>query len=189
MNDVMKAVAPSVTNLIRADHTKVLGVFHRYKIDTPPATKQALVDTICLSLEIHAQLEEEIFYPAVREVDAALVERSVPEHDEMRRLVSSLRNMPPTSEEYDGIVMKLMRNVIHHVADEETMLLPAAERLLRERIHDLGVAFLKRKVELSVPHAGQMAQNAARAVPTSGLLMGAGVLLLAGLLAKHASRR
>lgn len=50
------------------------------------AAKRLLVDTICLALEIHAQLEEEIFYPAIREFgrDADMVGESIPEHDEMR---------------------------------------------------------------------------------------------------------
>ena len=50
-------------------------------------TKQALANTICLALEIHAQLEEEIFYPAMRELapEGILVGKSVPEHDEIRQ--------------------------------------------------------------------------------------------------------
>lgn len=82
-------------------HTKVLTAFHRYKISASPGKKLALVNTVCLSLEVHAQLEEEIFYPAVRAVHPALVEKSVPEHEEMRTLIATLRGMEPTSEEYD----------------------------------------------------------------------------------------
>src|SRR5205085_2825614 len=95
MLSTLKAIVPTVTNMIRADHTHVLATFHQYEIDTSPGTKQALVNTICLALEIHAQLEEEIFYPAMREIarDAGVVGKSVPEHDEMRRLIAQLRTV------------------------------------------------------------------------------------------------
>ena len=68
MHKALKTFIPTVTNMIRADHTHVLATFHQYEIDTSPGTKRALVNTICAGLEIHAQLEEEIFYPAMREV-------------------------------------------------------------------------------------------------------------------------
>jgi hypothetical protein len=80
MHKALKTFVPTVTNMIRADHTHVLATFHQYEIDTSPGTKRALVNTICLGLEIHAQLEEEIFYPAMRGVagDAGVVGKSVP---------------------------------------------------------------------------------------------------------------
>ena len=57
MLKVLKPFVPTITNMIRADHTHVLATFHQYEIDTSPGTKKALVNTICLALEIHAQLE------------------------------------------------------------------------------------------------------------------------------------
>ena len=133
MYKALKTFIPTVTNMIRADHTHVLATFHQYEIDTSPGTKRALVNTICAGLEIHAQLEEEIFYPAMRAVagDAGVVGKSVPEHDEMRRLIARLREMEPEDAGYDATVMELMRDVLHHVADEETILLPDAERVAR----------------------------------------------------------
>src|SRR5437870_1435100 len=59
MKSLLKKLSPTVTNLIRIDHTHVLAAFHQYQADTRPQTKQALVNTISLALEIHAQLEEE----------------------------------------------------------------------------------------------------------------------------------
>lgn len=188
MNVVLETLAPSATKLIRGDHTKVLALFHRYEIDSAPATKQALIDAITLSVEIHAQLEEEIFYPAIREVDASLVEKSIPEHDEVRRLMSSLRNMPPTSPHYDGIVMELMRNVIHHVAEEETVMLPQAERLLPQRLGELGARMMKRKLELMMERPREVARNAVTSIPLGGVLAGAGVLVALAVLLKQGRR-
>jgi len=198
MYKALKTFVPTVTNMIRADHTHVLATFHQYEIDTSPGTKRALVDTICAGLEIHAQLEEEIFYPAMREVagDAGVVGKSVPEHDEMRRLIARLREMEPEDAGYDATVMELMRDVIHHVADEETILLPDAERVLADRLEELGSAMTKRRLELVAPRTLELAWSHARALPASNVLMGAGavalvVMLLGGMRRKsrfHLSR-
>ena len=66
MKDMMSRVSPGATTFIRMDHTHALASFHRYRIDARPEKKQAVADTLCLALEIHARLEEEIFYPAMR---------------------------------------------------------------------------------------------------------------------------
>ena len=177
MNAVMNKLSPSITNHIRMDHTHVLTTFHRYKDDTSPSVKQALVATICMAVEIHAQLEEEIFYPAMRSVDPEIVEKSFPEHEEMRQMISSLRNMEPTNPHYDRTFMNLMRTIMHHVADEETTLLPEAERLLGDRVHELGAEWAKRKMMLAMPRAGELAMNTVKAMPASTMLIGAGALL------------
>lgn len=178
MNTITNAISPSITNMIRMDHTAVLATFHRYKADTDPQTKKALVGTVCLALEIHAQLEEEIFYPALQAAagDESVATKSVPEHDEMRRLIASLRAMQPTDSAYDETFMALMRDVMHHVADEETVLLPEAERVLADRLGELGMQMTKRRFQLSTPHAGEMAGNMVRGMPASSMLMAAGAL-------------
>jgi hemerythrin superfamily protein len=185
MRAVMSNISPSITTMIRMDHTKALATFHKFRPSSAPRVKQALVNIVCRSLEIHAQLEEEIFYPAMREVDAAIVQKNVPEHDEMRRMISSLRNMQPQNAHYDTTFMQLMRAVMHHVADEETTLLPDAERLLAGQLSELGVRFATRKLQLSAPHAGEVAADSVRAMPASTALGSAGALLLGGLLVRH----
>jgi hemerythrin superfamily protein len=191
MYKALKPFIPTVTNMIRADHTHVLATFHQYEVDTAPGTKRALVNTICLALEIHAQLEEEIFYPAMRDVagDAGVVGKSVPEHDEMRRLVARLREMEPEDAGYDSTVMELMRDVLHHVADEETILLPDAERALADRLEELGSAMTKRRLELIAPKSLEIAWNQVRALPASNVLMGAGAVALVVMLLGGRRRR
>jgi hemerythrin superfamily protein len=190
MNPVLKTLAPKATGMIRADHRHVLATFHQYHADTHPATKQALVNTICLALEIHAQLEEEIFYPAMREVaerDSAAVDKSLPEHNEMKRLIGELRGMQPTDAVYDRTLMELMRDVMHHVADEETILLPDAEKLLGDdALSELGARMTKRRIELSAPRSGEMAANMARALPASKVLAVTGAVIAGTFLAKRA---
>src|SRR3954471_12418460 len=188
MHALLMKVAPSITDMIRADHTRVLATFHRYKANTSGATKQALVSTICLALEVHAQAEEEIFYPAMSSVDSPLVGKLIPEHDKMRNLIGALRGMDAAGPEYDGTVMELMREVIHHVAEEETILLPEAERVLGERVGELGAKFMKRRLQLMAPHAGEMTRAKARAFPKGNLVMLAGALVGAAFIFQRLRR-
>jgi hemerythrin superfamily protein len=190
MNTVMKKLAPKATGMIRTDHSHVVATFHQIHVDTPTRTKLALVNTICLALDIHARLEEEIFYPAMREVaerDSHLVDKSLPEHAEMRRLIGELRAIDPGDPAYDRCLLELMRDVLHHVADEETTLLPDAERLLGdERLSELGARMMKRRLELAAPKSGEIAANMAKSMPASKMLVVTGVVLAGGYIASRA---
>jgi len=187
MSSLLSQLSPSITNLIRLDHTHVLTAFHQYEIGSSPRLKKGLTDNVCLAIEIHAQLEEEIFYPAMRSVaDNEILRKSTPEHDEMRGLIARLRNMPVGDPAFDDTFFELMRHVMHHVADEETMLLPAAERLIPEQLSELGAQMNRRRLELTGPRAPELASSVARSM-SSGTLVGIGSAVLAGayLLTRH----
>jgi hemerythrin superfamily protein len=187
MNPLMNHLSPPITKMIRMDHTHATALFHKFETDASPERKKAIVESVCLALEVHAQLEEEIFYPALREVAAEneALQKAEPEHAEMKRLIGTLREMQPTDPEYDLRVQELARDVMHHVADEETMLLPAAELLLKDRLGELGAQMTKRRMELAGPKLGQMASSTMRAMPGATMLM-AGGLLAGGYLLKRA---
>jgi hypothetical protein len=189
MHRLIAKVSPSATGLIRADHAAVLELFHRYDPRAAVATRRALVARICLALEVHAQLEEEIFYPAMRSVDLALVGRLVPEHDRMRAAIGELRSADPGDPRFENSLYELMREVIHHVADEETLLLVQAERVLDGRLGELGARMMKRRLALMAPHAGEMARASARSASKTNLLVAAGLLLGAGWLFGHLRRQ
>jgi hemerythrin superfamily protein len=158
----LNKLSPTITDMIRFDHSHVMVTFHQYTKDKRPSVKQALADTICTALDIHATLEEEIFYPVMRQLDGddPFMRKAVPEHDEMRRLIAELRKTDATSPEHDRLVHALMRDVIHHVADEETEALPRAESMLpKERLSELGAEMTRRRLELVTPHAGKLAKN------------------------------
>jgi hemerythrin superfamily protein len=180
-------MTPSITTMIRMDHTHVLALSHRYKPDTPINKKKALVTNACLALQVHAQLEEEIFYPALRTVLSGdeVLEKSETEHQQMKQLISELRERcsddASIDQSFDDKFMELMRIVIHHVADEETRLLPAAERLMPAELGRLGMEMTRRRVELMRPYAGEIAVSAARSFPV-GAATGA-ALLTAGAVA------
>ncbi|HWI15217.1 MAG TPA: hemerythrin domain-containing protein [Burkholderiales bacterium] len=190
MNSLLSKITPGATSQLRMDHSHVLTTFHQYEMDSSPRAKKALADTICMSLEIHAQIEEEIFYPAMRAADEQQVQKSYPEHAEMKRLIAQLRASEPGTAEFDGTFMQLMRDVIHHVADEETILFPDAERLLgAQRLGELGAEMTKRRLELSAPRAGELAMNTVRSMPASTMIMAAGALLAGTYIVSHTMRR
>jgi hypothetical protein len=189
MNALTSSLSPSVTHMIRMDHAHVIGTFHQFHAGTSAQKKQALVATACVALEIHAQLEEEVFYPALRGLvdDAALLDKSLPEHAEMRRAIGALAAMRPAEPAYEDAFMALMRTVMHHVADEETTLLPLAERLLADRLGELGAEMTRRRIQLVSSHAGELAWNTLRSMPQSGMLMAAGAMAAGAYLFSRAS--
>jgi len=188
MNAFLHKLAPNAADLIRADHNQVMVLFHRYKQSSTPNARKALVSAVCLALEIHAQLEEEIFYPALRVAAGPIIEQFVPEHAEMRRMIGELREMDPAAAGYDATFMTLMRGVIHHVADEETQLLPDAERVLGYRLAELGVEMTKRRLQLMAPRSTEVALAKARTLPKGGLALAAGALLAGALVARNLRR-
>jgi hemerythrin superfamily protein len=188
---VLAKLSPSITKMIRMDHSHVMVTAHQFSADASPRKKRAVVNAVCLALDIHAQLEEEIFYPAMREVDPSneVLAKSKTEHDEMRRLIGELGGMEPDAAGYDDRFMALIRDVLHHAADEETVLLPQAERLLGDRLYELGARMTKRRMQLARPHAAEIAVNSARAMPAGTMLVAGGLLAGAYMLGRSIEQR
>jgi hemerythrin superfamily protein len=186
----MKDLSPSITDMIRFDHSHVNLTSHQYVVTKKPAVKKALAETICDALDIHATLEEEIFYPALRELGlgGAALSKSVPEHMDMRKLIARIRRTDASTVQYDELFSELMRDVMHHVADEETILLPEAERVMtRHRLNELGVQMTKRRLELLAPKAGKAAVNTVvgfSSSTTAVVLSAVSALLLGRFLSK-----
>ena len=179
-------LSPRITTMIRLDHTHVLAAFRRYRRRMSPARKQALVDNVCLAVEIHAQLEEEIFYPALLQNGANVEEldQSVADHDEVRALINTLRELEPRDAEYDQNFLLLMRTVLHHVADEETTLIPMAEMVLEEQLGELGWQMTVRRMELLRPHAVEALRTTAVTFPVLTGAVVAGVLTTAWMVVR-----
>ena len=185
----LNKLSPSITDMIRFDHSHVMVTWHQYTSSSRDNVKKALADTICDALEIHATLEEEVFYPVIRRLNPnePVIQKSEPEHDEMRRMIAELRDTKPTEDRHDALLHELMRDVMHHVADEETTLLPDAERLLgEEELQELGARMTRRRIELAAPRSGEIAANMVRAVPAGKMLAVTGAVIAGGLIARRA---
>lgn len=190
MANLVNKISPSILSMIRLDHTHVMSTFHQYMLSSSPGKKRAIVDNICLAVSMHAQLEEELFYPEMRKVshDEAVLDKSVPEHNEMRQIMDRLKGADPASKGYDQAVMALMREILHHVADEETTLLPEAEKYIsEERLAELGAEWTKRRVRMAKPYAGEIAINTARTFSTGTMVALAGTALAIGYMFNHRS--
>jgi hypothetical protein len=118
----------------------------------------------------------------------AILDKSVPEHDQMRRMIRALRDLPVSDPSYDESVWKLMRIVLHHVADEESTLLPLAERFMADRLGNLGLQMTKRRIELLRPHLGEVARTSAQSFPVLTAALAAGVLALGWVLLRPRGR-
>lgn len=106
--------------LLREDHERVQALFERYE-RARSGQKESLAATICRELTVHARIEEEIFYPAVREAidDDDLMNEARVEHDSVRELVRQIESASPADDLYDAKVEVLGEYVKHHVKEEQ----------------------------------------------------------------------
>lgn len=160
---------PTITTMIRLDHSHAVSAFHRYGSETAWWRKRAIVTSVCRALEIHAQLEEEFFYPALARIAPTdeILKKSQSEHDQLREIIAKLRGMGPENAAYDSLFMELMRDTLHHVADEETKLLPLAERALGPELRTLGAQMMRRRMQLLGEHPVEVAVNTAGTFPVA----------------------
>jgi hypothetical protein len=188
MKSLVNRLAPSATEMLRTDHARVLTAFHRYRVDAAPAMKRAVAHGICLALDVHATLEEEIFYPAMRAAGSSLVDKHVADHAELHSLIATLQRMSPEETEFDATFMDLMRAVMHHVADEETTLLPTADEVMGYELGLVGARMATRRIQLLAARMPQLARNASRTAPGSTLLAAGAAFVAAFLFARRLRR-
>jgi len=148
-------VAQDAVALIKADHREVEQLFREFEEagDRAYKTKQQLVEQIIKELEVHATIEEEIYYPAVeakaKKDGKELVAEAVEEHHVVKVLLGELSGMPAEDDAFDAKVTVLMENVRHHVEEEEEEMLPQSEKVLgREQLARLGEEMAARKRQL-----------------------------------------
>ncbi len=135
--------------MLRADHAKVSALFAEFEKARSSTKKMALVGTICTELSVHAQVEEEVFYPAVKAAlkDKSLIPEAVVEQATMKALISQIEGVAPDGEMYDAKVKVLAEYVKHHVKEEHTEMFPRA-KATRLDMAALGARMAQRKAEL-----------------------------------------
>lgn len=106
--------------LLAADHRKVEDLFEQFEKARGAERKQKLVQQICTELKVHAQIEEEIYYPAVRgKVEDDDLDEAYVEHDGAKLLINELEASEPDEAFYDAKVKVLQEQIEHHVKEEE----------------------------------------------------------------------
>jgi hemerythrin superfamily protein len=138
--------------LLKADHRTVEELFEKFEKAAGDGRKQSIAEEICLDLSVHAQIEEEIFYPACEgKVDEDLLKESYVEHDGAKVLIAEIIAGGPDDEFYDAKVKVLSEEIEHHVEEEEKRLegLFAQARSAGLDMDALGEQLAARKQELT----------------------------------------
>jgi hypothetical protein len=136
-----------------ADHKRVKALFEEFEKvrddEDVDDDKARLVAQICLELGMHTALEEEIFYPAVREKidDEDLMDEALVEHASAKELIEELESMDPTDDLYDAKVTVLGEQIDHHVEEEEGEMFPKA-RAAKVNTPELAREMEQRREEL-----------------------------------------
>ena len=141
--------APDAISMLRADHEKVTEMFERYEDLRTANQKAKLAREICKELSVHARLEEEIFYPAVREAidDEPLMDEAEVEHQSAKDLIAQIQEGSPGDELFDARVKVLGEYIKHHVKEEQNEMF-AQVRKAEVDLKDLAEQMLARKEEL-----------------------------------------
>ena len=139
--------------LITSDHRTVEQLYQRYQeASGQTQSQQAIIQEVCHELTIHAQLEEEIFYPAVErklgKEGASLVQEARKEHSDMKRAIGQLQTRQFAGPECAQVFETMMTGVQHHVKEEESEMLPRAQQQLGAESERLGAQMQERKQAL-----------------------------------------
>ena len=137
--------------LLAADHRKVEALFAAFEKASGAAAKEKLVHQICTELKVHAQIEEEIYYPAIRgKVEDADLDEAYVEHDSAKLLINELEAAEPDESYYDAKVKVLSELIEHHVKEEEKQRdnLFQQTRAAEIDLEALGAQLAARKAEL-----------------------------------------
>jgi hemerythrin superfamily protein len=135
--------------LLKADHKKVSALFEEFEKTRSANKKKALVAQICQELTVHAALEEEIFYPAVKAAlkDKELVPEATVEHASVKDLIAQVQGVEPDGEMYDARVKVMAEFVKHHVKEEQNEMFPKAAKTRLDMV-ELRDEMLARKEQL-----------------------------------------
>jgi hemerythrin superfamily protein len=148
-----QAKAPNALTMLKEDHDKVKDAFKQFEsLDREDvATCRELVESVCADLRVHALLEEEIVYPAVRAAigDEDLMNEAAIEHETAKTLIEQLENMGPDDPNYFATFTVLGEYVMHHVEEEEGEMFPQAKKAKDLDLVSLGEQLMARKQELT----------------------------------------
>jgi hemerythrin superfamily protein len=142
--------APYAVKLLKQDHRAVARALEEFE-SAAGAEKRSIGQRICRLLTVHAQIEEELLYPAAREAlssrDEHLVAEAGVEHATVKELIGQIEGHDEVDEEYEARVRVLGEYVKHHVGEEEKQLFPRLERSSLD-LEELGERLEQRKGEL-----------------------------------------
>ena len=149
----LKKRALRATTILKKDHRVVSGLFWTLQQATVPSIRQAIFNKIQTELDVHATVEEEIFYPAVRNLYSgnaeAQVEEARREHEQIRTLCNEVASIDPSSFRFMSKANELKETIDHHVEEEEHEMFPLVQRMMsNDELFNLGRRMHDRKYQL-----------------------------------------
>ena len=152
-SDGAETVEQDALSLLSSDHAEVKQMFEEYRQlvegNGNDDRRGELAHQICSALSVHAEIEEDIFYPAMRENidDELLLDQAEVEHESAKELIEQIEDMDPGDALFDARVLVLGEYVDHHVQEEENEIFPQAEKSGVD-LDELGAELAERKREL-----------------------------------------
>jgi predicted transcriptional regulator len=144
------AKTQTAIDLLVEDHRKVEALFEKFEKARGADAQQKIVHQICDELTVHAMIEEEIFYPALRgKIEDDMLDEAYVEHDGAKMLLLALRESEPNEDFYEAKVTVLQEQIEHHVEEEKQRnSMFAQARKADVDLEWLGEQMLIRKTEL-----------------------------------------
>jgi iron-sulfur cluster repair protein YtfE (RIC family) len=140
------------TDLLKKQHRDVKGLFKKMEKTEKASERRALMETITGELRMHTTIEEEIFYPAVREVESKkaedAIDEALEEHHVVKLVLAELPRLDPADDRFKAKMTVLSELIEHHVEEEETEMFKLAEKLGKTVLADLGRQMAGRAEEL-----------------------------------------
>jgi hemerythrin superfamily protein len=138
-----------ITDLIAQDHRAVRDLFDKLEETSPrDGAVGTMLERLRAELEAHAQAEEAVFYPAVREVSRRIDDAEAG-HAHVRRLLAAAAEQAAGSPDFVATIRQLKQSVLNHAAEEEAGVFMDAQRLGLETLERLGADFEARKAEVA----------------------------------------
>ena len=159
----------TATDLLKKQHREVLGLLKRaIKTDAPKAAKLLLTE-ISGHLQLHSKIEEEIFYPAVRQTGTSKAEdmilEALEEHHVVDLVLEELPDVDPAADSFVAKITVLKELIEHHAGEEEAEMFPLAEKKLgREQLVELAQKMEARADEITAEQGAEKAPSRKRAV-------------------------
>jgi hemerythrin superfamily protein len=146
--------------LLTADHNRVRGLFSRFlsaEENEDTAEMAQLAEKIIFELEVHTTIEEEIFYPEIKDADEEIkdtVDEGIEEHHVAKILISEAKALPPGDDAWVAKMKVLIESVEHHAGEEEEEMFPMVRKALdKAALEDMGQRLEARKAQLGAPTA------------------------------------
>ena len=158
---------PNAVQLIKQDHKKVANLFDKFQKTKGQDAKRQIAEQVMEELEVHALVEEDIFYPAVRTElsEGVLIDEALKEHQAVKALIEELKVMEVNDEEFNDRWFELVEDVTHHVAEEESELLPLVEESQLD-MTECGAQMMERK-EKAIDELGASFMTHTKSSPSS----------------------